>query len=99
MIDVTTQETVLARGPQTELELYELMLDHIGNTMRIRRKAVERAGVLIRLSYDREWAQTFFSFGKDEMLDVNIRHRVEVRLDGVWKVLCKGDQPNWELSR
>lgn len=98
MIDVTTQEAVLARGPQNQRELYELMLDHIGSTMRIRRKAVERAGVLQRLSYGRELKQTYFSFGKDEMLEVNTRHRVEVRLDGVWKVLCKGDRPNWELN-
>ncbi len=98
MIDVTTQETVLERGPQTELELYELMLDHIGKTMRIRRRTMELAGVLSLLSYDREWAQILFSFGKGEMLEVNTRHRVEVRLDGVWKVLSKGNPVNWELS-
>ena len=98
MIDVTTQEAVLERGPQTETELYELMLDHIGNTMRIRRKSVERAGTLIRLSYGRETDTVSFSFGKSEMLEVNILHRVEVKLDGIWKVLCKGNPKNWELG-
>lgn len=98
MIDVTTQEAVLARGPQTELELYELMVDHIGNTMRIRRRVIDRTGVLIRLSYNRELKAVYFSFGKDEMLDVNLKHHVEVKLDGVWKVICRGDDYNWELS-
>lgn len=98
MIDVTTQEAVLARGPQTEQELYELMVDQIGNTVRIRRRAVDRTGVLSRISYNRELREVYFSFGSDEMLEVNIKHRVEVKLDGVWKVICKGDQYNWELS-
>lgn len=99
MIDMAAQEAALARGPQTQLELYELMPDHIGHTMRIRRNAVERAGVLIRVSYSRNLGRAHFSFGADEMLEVNTQHRVEVRLDGVWKVLCKGDRTNWELNR
>lgn len=98
MIDVTTQEAVLARGPQSQQELYELMVDQIGNTVRIRRRAVDRTGVLSRISYNRELREVYFSFGSDEMLEVNIKHHVEVKLDGVWKVICKGDHYNWELS-
>lgn len=98
MIDVTTQEAVLARGPQTEQELYELMVDQIGNTVRIRRRAADRTGVLNSVSYNRELREVYFSFGRGEMLEMNTKHHVEVKLDGVWKVLCKGDRTNWELS-
>jgi len=94
-------EDTPAKNFETDKELYEALREHIGKLVLIRRAVIERAGVLQHLSYNRE-AETRYprvsgSFGQEEAFTLNRLHRVEVRLDGAWKVLNPGHEDNLEL--
>jgi len=82
---------------ETDKELVAALREHIGKLVLIRRRAMERSGILQRVSYDRANKAAYASFGQEEAFEINPRHRFEVRLDGVWKVLNPGDRYNWEL--
>ena len=98
MIDGARQDEALAVDPQNNRELYERLRDHIGAVMMIRRQAVERTGILAYVSYNRDQKEIYFNLGKGETSELNTKHRVEVRLDGVWKVLCRGSSVNRKLT-
>lgn len=82
---------------ETNKELYEALREHIGKLVLIRRAVIERSGILQRLVYSREGNWVYASFGQEEAFEVNRLHRVEVRLDGAWKVLNPGHEKNLEL--
>ena len=90
-------EDVPSKNFETEKELVEALREHIGKLVLIRRRAMERSGILQRLSYDRANKIAYASFGQEETFEINHLHRFEVRLDGAWKVLNPGNEYNWEL--
>ena len=102
MIAVAEQSQVPLKNAASEKELYEILREYIGHTVLIRRQIIERVGVLQRISFRREGVvemeRIVFSLGDTtEMKVVNKLHRVEVKIDGIWKVLNPGDEPNQEL--
>jgi len=78
-------------------ELYLALREHIGKIVSIRRRVTERSGVLCRVKYDREDDAVTFSLGSDMMLEVNKLHRIEVNIDGTWKLINPGHPNNLEL--
>lgn len=101
MICVAEQSEVPLENAASDRALYEILKNYIGHTVMIRRQVIERMGVLQRLSYRREGVgpqeRIVFDLGDGEAKAVNPLHRVEVRIDGVWKVLNPGSPTNREL--
>ena len=100
MIAMDTAAQELRLEEQTDQELYEALREHIGSTVLVRRKAIERVGLLEWLTFDREdqieARMIHFQIGEHSDY-LNTLHRVEVKLDGVWKVLSIGNEVNREL--
>jgi len=82
---------------ESNKELYEALREHIGKLVSVRRASIERSGVLQRLNYNREKGRIYASFGQVDPFDLNRLHRIEVRLDGAWKILNLGHEDNEEL--
>jgi len=82
-------------------ELHEILRDHIESTVLVRRRPVERVGVLARVDFDRNASVDFpvtlyFTVGEPFM--VNGQHHIEVQRDGGrWKLLNPGIDDNREL--
>ena len=100
MIAVDTADRELKLEEQTDQELYEALREHIGSTVLVRRQRVERVGVLEWLNFQRNTqpgdVSIYYRIGEESDY-LCILHRVEVKLDGVWKVLSIGSEVNREL--
>lgn len=90
-------EVAQLHDAKTTKELYERLRDHIGKAVLIRRVDIERAGVLTRLSYNRNIAKAYYSFESQEREELSCSQQVAVRLDGVWRIIHTGDPENREL--
>lgn len=98
MIHVNEQQDVKDKGPQSRKELYLLLREHIGHVVLVRHMDIERCGMLTRVSIRHNSDEAiFYSLDPGERIPVNLKQRVEVQLDGVWRVLSKGSLQNESL--
>ena len=101
MISVAEESEKPLQNAATDIELYEKLRSYIGYTVLIRRAVVERVGILQRVGYNRddyfEGDRPYFSLGKEEVWRFNRLHRIEILMDGVWKVLNPGSPINERL--
>lgn len=100
MIDVTTTEQRRQLEEQTDQDLYEALREHIGSTVLVRRRIIERVGTLEWLTFDRmdQTQDKIIRYKLGEQADhLNVKHQVKVKIDGVWKILSLGTSVNREL--
>lgn len=97
MIEVSEANRDLTEGPRNAKELYEAMRLYLGFVVLVRHRAIERSGVLNRLSYDRDDDTVYYSFDSEDRIIINPYQRVEVLIDGAWKLVNRGHSDNWEL--
>lgn len=98
MISVVESSEEPLENAKNNRELYLRLEDYLGQQLRVRSTQIERIGFLKRLSYQRQnTLYLFVMFAKAEPERVSFQDRVEVKLDGNWKVLNPGIEQNWEL--
>lgn len=100
MIAVEAADEALRQETQSNRELYERLREYTGFTVLIRRIAVERVGVLQWVKFLRtgnsEDRRIVFGLGEETDF-LNTLHHIEVKIDGVWKLLSSGSDRNREL--
>lgn len=97
MIGVAESSEEPLKNAGNNRELYLRLEDYLGQELKIRGYEVERIGYLKRLSYQRRQKGIFAVLAGGDREQIGYYDRVEVKLDGVWKVLNPGNEDNWEL--